>query len=69
MRLMYLEYLEHGTQEVSAIIFGMKFINQSTSFAFNEDIPCENSPGGSNPDSGKILPMSADLLKLSSSIT
>ena len=57
MRLMYLKYLEHGTQEVSTIIFGMKLISQSISFPLNEDISSENSPGGHNPDSGKILPI------------
>lgn len=54
---MYLKYLEHGTQEVSTIIFGMKLISQSISFPLNEDIPSENSPVGHNPDSGKILPI------------
>lgn len=38
---MYFEYLEPGTQQVSAITFGMKFINQSTSFPLSEDIPSE----------------------------
>lgn len=52
----------HGIQEVSAIIFGMKFINQSTLFSLSESILSEIFLVDSNLDSSKIFPILADLL-------
>ena len=45
--------------------FWNKFIDKSTALPHNGSIPSELSPADSNPDSGKILPILADLLKFS----